>query len=211
MKIILVNGSPHEKGNTFITLTEIAKTFEQENIETEIFNVGKDAISPCLGCGACAKLGRCVIKDKVNDFNEKMKESDGLIVASPVHYAGAVGSLTSFLSRAFFSGFRANADTFRLKPAAAVAVARRAGTSSTLDQLNKFFTISEMPIISGRYWNNVFGQVPDEVMQDFEGIQNLHILAENMAYFLKCKDIAKNAGVYPPEKESDVKFTNFIR
>ncbi len=211
MKVILVNGSPHETGNTFITLSELAKTFAQEGIETEIFNVGKNAISPCMGCGACSKIERCVINDKVNDFVEKMKESDGLIVASPVHYAGPVGSLTSFLSRAFYSGFRSKADTFRLKPAAAVAVARRAGTSSTLDQLNKFFTISEMPIISGRYWNDVFGQIPDEVMQDLEGIQNMHILARNMAYFLKCKESAKNAGINPPALETDIKFTNFVR
>ncbi len=211
MKVMLVNGSPHEKGNTYTVLGKVAETLNSEGIDTEIFYVGKDAIAPCMGCGACTKLGRCVINDKVNDFTAKMKECDGLIVASPVHYACATGSVLSFLSRAFYSGFRAGCDTYRLKPAAAIAVARRAGADSTLEQINKFFTISEMPVISGRYWNNVFGHVPNQVLEDKEGIQNVQILARNMAYFLKCKQAAENAGINPPEQVKDIEFTNFIR
>ncbi len=209
MKVILVNGSPKEHGNTFISLSEAAKALNDEGIETEIVYVGKDPIAPCMGCGACAKLGKCVINDKVNEFVEKMKTADGLIVGSPVHYACPTGSVLSFLSRAFYSGFRAGAETFRLKPAAAVAIARRSGASSTLDALNKFFTISEMPIISGRYWNIAHGLMPEEVLEDKEGMQNLRILARNMAYFLKCKEAAAN--VKRPELVTDVEFTNFIR
>ena len=205
MKVLLLNGSPHENGNTFLSLSEIAKTLKDEGIDSEIFYIGKDPVASCMGCGACAKLQRCVFdKDKVNEFVNKMAESDALIVGSPVHYAGATGAITVFLGRAFFSGWGSG------KHAAAVAVARRAGTSSTLDQLNKYFGISQMPVISGRYWNNVHGQTQGQVSEDFEGLQNLRYLARNMAYFLKCKEIAKNAGIEPPQEE-DVTFTNFVR
>ena len=211
MKVLLLNGSPHENGNTFLALSEIAKTLKDEEIDSEIFYIGKDPVASCMGCGACAKLQRCVFdKDRVNEFVNKMVDADALIVGSPVHYAGASGAITAFLGRAFFSGWRSGKNVFRLKPAAAVAVARRAGTSSTLDQLNKYFGISQMPVISGRYWNDVYGQTPGQVNEDFEGLQNLRFLARNTAYFLKCKEAAKNAGIEPP-KEEDVTFTNFVR
>ncbi len=211
MKVLLLNGSPHESGNTYLSLNEIAKTLKEEGIESEIFYIGKEPIASCMGCGACSKLGRCVFdKDRVNEFVDKMVEADALIVGSPVHYAGATGAITSFLGRAFFSGWRSGKNTFRLKPAAAVAVARRAGTSSTLDQLNKYFGISQMPIISGRYWNNIHGQTQGQVSEDLEGLQNLRFLARNMAYFLKCKEAGKNNGIEPP-KEEEVIITNFVK
>ncbi len=210
MKVLLLNGSPHEQGNTFISLSEIAKTLKEEGIDSEIFYIGKGSIGSCMGCGACSKIGKCVLdNDKVNEFVDKMVEADALIVGSPVHYAGATGAITAFLGRAFFSGWRSGKNPFRLKPAAAVAVARRAGTSSTLDQLNKYFGISQMPIISGRYWNNVHGLLTGEVNQDLEGLQNLRYLAKNLAYFLNCKQAGMNAGIEAP-KEEDVTFTNFI-
>ncbi len=211
MKVLLLNGSPHENGNTYLSLCEITKTLKEEGIDSEIFYIGKEAIASCMGCGACSKLQRCVFdKDRVNEFVDKMTQADALIVGSPVHYAGATGAITAFLGRAFFSGWRAGKNTFRLKPAAAVAVARRAGTSSTLDQLNKYFGISQMPIISGRYWNDVHGQTQGQVSEDLEGLQNLRYLARNMAYFLKCKEAANKAGIQPPSEE-DVTFTNFVR
>ncbi len=211
MKVLLLNGSPHEKGNTYLSLTEISKTLKKDGIESEIFYIGRGPVASCMGCGACSELGRCVFdKDKVNEFVEKMIDADALIAASPVHYAGATGAITSFLGRAFFSGWRSGKNVFRLKPAAAVAVARRAGTSSTLDQINKYFGISQMPIISGRYWNNVHGLTQGEVNQDFEGLQNLRFLAHNMAYFLKCQEAAQKCGILPPEEEN-VNFTNFVR
>ncbi len=211
MKVMLVNGSVHEKGNTYLALIEVQKTLFKNGVDSEIFYVGKSPIAPCMGCGACAKTGKCVINDKVNNFIEKMETSDGLIVASPVHFASPVGSVLNFLSRSFFSGFRSGKEIFRLKPAASIAVARRAGTSSTLDELNKFFSISEMPVISGRYWNNIYGQTPGQIEEDLEGVQNLQILSSNFAYFLKCKQAAKEKGIEPPKKVDEVKFTNFIR
>ncbi len=211
MKVMLLNGSPHEKGNTYLSLNEIAKTLEEEGIESEIFYIGKEIIASCMGCGACSKIGRCVFdKDRVNEFVDKMINCDGLIVGSPVHYAAATGAITSFLGRAFFSGWRSGKNPFRLKPGASVAVARRAGTTATLDQLNKYFSISQMPVISGRYWNEVHGQIAPQVNEDKEGLQNLRYLARNMAYFLKCKEAGKNAGILPPIEE-EVEFTNFIR
>ncbi len=211
MKVMLLNGSPHKEGNTYTALSEIAKTLNEEGIDSEIFHIGKEPIASCMGCGACSKLGKCVYdKDRVNEFVDKMTECDALIAGSPVHYAAASGAITAFLGRAFFSGWRSGKNTFGLKPAASVAVARRAGTSSTLDQLNKFYSISQMPIISGRYWNNVYGQTIGQVNEDKEGMQNLRYLARNMAYFLKCKEAGKNAGILPPTEEN-VEFTNFIR
>ncbi len=211
MKVLLLNGSPHEQGNTYLSLSEIAEILKENGIDSEIFYIGKDPVASCMGCGACAKLGKCVFdKDKVNEFVGKMIESDALIVGSPVHYAGASGAVSAFLGRAFFSGWRSGKNPFAHKPAAAVAVARRAGTSSTLDQLNKYFGISQMPVITGRYWNNVYGQTTGQVNEDLEGLQNLRFLARNMAYFLKCKEAGKNAGINPPMEE-EVTFTNFVR
>lgn len=211
MKVLLVNGSPHQNGCTYTALQEIADTLQSEGIASEIYQLGIKTISGCRGCGACSKIGHCVIEDGVNEFVEKAKEFDGFVFGSPVHYASAGGSITSFMDRVFFSAFMSGrGGVFTHKPAAAVASARRSGTTATLDQLNKYFTISEMPIISGRYWNMVHGHNADEVRQDLEGMQNMRILARNMAWHLKCWEAGKKAGVELPKQE-EIVFTNFIR
>ena len=212
MKVLLLNGSPHKQGCTYTALEEIAKTLKEEGIDSEIYQIGIGAITPCRACGACTKLGKCVINDDdVNNFVEKCKDFDGFIFGSPVHYASASGAITAFLDRVFFSAFMTGrGEIFSHKPAAAVASARRSGTTATLDQLNKYMTISEMPIISGRYWNMVHGHTPDEVRQDLEGMQNMRILARNMAWHLKCKEAGEASGV-PMPKQEEIVFTNFIR
>ena len=212
MKVLLFNGSPHKNGCTYTALEEIAKTLDEEGIESEIYQIGIKPIGACRACYACSKLGRCVINDDgVNDFIEYAKGFDGFIFGSPVHYASACGGITAFLDRAFFTAFASGrGDVFMHKPGAAIASARRAGTTATLDQLNKYFTITQMPIISGRYWNMVHGAAPEQVKQDLEGLQNMRILARNMAWHLKCIDAAKKAGVPMPKTEETV-FTNFIR
>lgn len=210
MKVLLINGSPHEKGCTYTALTEIAKQLEKEGIGSEIYYIGTEAIKPCMACRACAKIGKCVVKDKVNDFVDKAAAFDGYIIGSPVHYGSASGAIVPFLDRAFFSAFLAGRAIFRHKPASAIVSARRAGTTATIDQLNKYFQIAEMPVISGRYWNMVHGATPEEVVKDKEGMQNMRILAKNMAYYLKCQEAAAKAGIMPPEAEK-IEFTNFIR
>lgn len=210
MKVLLVNGSPNKNGCTFTALSEIAAQLQTEGVDSEIYHIGTQALRPCLACFSCAKLGKCVVDDAVNPFVDKAAEFDGYIFGSPVHYASASGAIVPFMDRVFFSAFLSGRDIFRHKPAAAITSARRAGTTATLDQLNKYFQISEMPVISGRYWNMVHGGTPDEVRQDREGMQNMRILAKNMAYFLKMKQAAEKAGILPPEKEK-IEFTNFIR
>ena len=212
MKVLLFNGSPHEKGCTFTALEEIAKTLKEEGIDSEIYQIGTGAITPCRGCGMCGKLGKCVVNDDgVNAFVDYAANFDGFVFGSPVHYASASGAITAFLDKVFVSAFKSGrGDIFRHKPGAAVASARRAGTTATLDQLNKYMTISEMPIISGRYWNMVHGNTPDEVKQDLEGMQNMRILARNFAWHLKCREAAEKAGVQLPKREEIVS-TNFIR
>lgn len=211
MKVLLFNGSPHKNGCTYTALEEIAKTLEEEGIESEIYQIGTGSITPCKACYACAKLGKCIINDDdVNNFVEYAKGFDGYIFGSPVHYGSACGGITAFLDRAFFASFRSRKGVFEHKPAAAIASARRAGTTATLDQLNKYFTISQMPVISGRYWNMVHGATADEVKQDLEGMQNMRILARNMAWHLKCREAGEKAGIPMPKKEETV-FTNFIR
>lgn len=211
MKVLLFNGSPHKDGCTYTALTEIANTLKDEGVESEIYHVGNEPIISCRACRACASFGKCVVNDKVNEFVDLMETCDGLIIGSPVHYASSSGATVAFLDRAFFSAFMSGrGEIFEHKPGLAIVSARRAGTTATLDQLNKYFTITQMPIISGRYWNMVHGSNPDEVRQDLEGMQNMRILARNMAWHLKCQQVAKNAGVEMPKKE-DVIFTNFIR
>ncbi len=207
MKVLLVNGSPHEFGCTYTALAEAANTLENEGISTEFFWLGTKPLSGCIGCGTCRKAGKCVFDDKVNEFLEKAKEADGFLFGSPVHYAAASGALTSFMDRAFYAGAK---ELYALKPAAAVVSARRAGTTAAFEQINKYFTISEMPVISSCYWNMVHGSKPDDVKQDEEGLYTMRLLAKNMAFFLKCKKIALENGLTLPEKEPRV-FTNFIR
>lgn len=210
MKVLLLNGSPNEKGCTYTALQEISDQMEKEGILSEIFWVGNKAIQPCLACGACAKLGKCIVEDKVNEFLELAASFDGFIFGSPVHYASASGSIVPFLHRVFMTEAFAGKNIFRLKPGASIATARRAGTTVTLDQLNKYFQVTEMPIISGRYWNMVHGNTPDQVKQDKEGMQNMRIVAKNMAYFLKCRQAAADNGIEAPKVEAAI-LTNFIR
>ena len=206
MKVMLLNGSPNAKGNTRTALEECAKELNGCGIETELVNIGAGAIPGCRACGACARLGKCVIDDAVNEFRFKLEAADGLVVGTPVYYASPNGSLMSFLDRLFFTG----SGTFRYKPAAAVAVARRAGTVSSFDVLNKYFTICEMPIVSSSYWNDAFGQAPGQAAGDAEGRQTMRNLGRNMAWLLKCIELGKASGVTPPDNEYD-SFTNFIR
>ena len=206
MKVLLVNGSPNEHGCTNRALMEIQKTLIEEGVEAEILWIGKKPIGGCMACGAC-RSGKCAINDIVNESREKFRAADGFVFGSPVHYASASGNLTAFMDRLFYSSDK---ETFFMKPAAAVTSARRAGTTATFDQLNKYFTISQMPIVSSRYWNMVHGYTPEQVEQDKEGLQTMRVLARNMAYLLKCKEAAKAAGVELPKQEKGV-FTNFIR
>ncbi len=211
MKVLLFNGSPHKEGCTYTALSEIKKTLKEEGIESEIYHIGNQQISGCRACRACAELGKCVINDGVNEFLEYAQDFDAFILGSPVYYAAAAGSAISFLNRAFFTAsMSGRGDIFQHKPGAAVVSARRAGTTATLDQLNRYFTITQMPIISGRYWNMVHGHTPDDVRKDLEGMQNMRILARNMAYYLKCLEAGKNAGIKLPKQE-EVVYTNFIR
>lgn len=210
MKVLLVNGSPHEKGCTYAALEEVAKTLKAEGIETEIFQIGTKPLAGCIACKSCAKTGRCAFADRVNDFLDLAKDADGFIFGSPVHYAAAGGAITSFMDCVFYSDLQGGRRSFYLKPAAAVVSARRAGTTATFDQLNKYFTISEMPIIASRYWNMVHGATPEDVEKDLEGLQIMRVLARNMAWFLKCKEAGIKAGVPFPEREETI-FTNFIR
>jgi len=211
MKVFLVNGSPHEKGCTYTALNEVAKTLEAEGIDTEIFWIGIEPLAGCIACRYCQTEKRCVFDDKVNEFREMAKEADGFIFGTPVHYAAAGGAITSFMDRLFFSDALANGKaTFYLKPAAAVISARRAGTTAAFDQINKYFTIQEMPVISASYWNMVHGTKPEEVLKDQEGLYTMRVLAKNMAFFLKCKKAGLEAGIPLPVREAPV-FTNFIR
>lgn len=211
MKVLLVNGSPHEKGCTYTALTEVCKTLNEEGIDTEIFWIGIKPISGCIACKRCAELGKCVFNDTVNEFVEKAKEADGFIFGTPVHYAAASGAITSFMDRAFYSaGCSKQSDIFRYKPASTAVSARRAGTTATYDQINKYFGITEMPIISSRYWNMVHGANPEDVLKDEEGMQAMRILGRNMAYYLKCIEAGKKAGIELPKREKTI-LTNFIQ
>lgn len=206
MKVILVNGSPHEKGCTYTALAEAAETLNKNGIETEIFQIGNKPVQGCIGCMACRKTGRCFVSDGVNDFTEKAKTADGFIFGTPVHYAAASGSITSFMDRAFYSGGSALTG----KPAAAIVSCRRGGASAAFDQMNKYFTINCMPIVSSQYWNQVHGNTPEEVKKDEEGMQTMRTLANNMAWLLKCIEAGKEKGINFPEREPSLR-TNFIR
>ena len=206
MKEILVNGSPREKGCTYTALCEVAGALEKNGIETEIFQVGAKPIAGCIGCNVCLKNGRCFVDDPVNEFVEKAKTADGFVFGSPVHYAAASGAITSFLDRAFYG----KGNVFAGKPGAAVVSCRRGGAASAFDQLNKYFTINSMPVVSSQYWNQVHGNTPDEVRLDAEGPQTMRTLGSNMAWVLKCIQAGAAAGITFPEREPAMK-TNFIR
>ncbi len=208
MKVLLINGSPHEKGCTFTALSEVASELEKKGIESEIFWLGTEPIRSCLGCGGCRAGNGCVwsAKDE-NDIvavcREKLSEIDGIIVGSPVHYAGASGQITSFLGRLFYS----SGSLLQGKPASAVVSCRRGGASSAYEQLLKYFQMSNMPVVTSQYWNQVHGNNPDEVRRDEEGLQTMRTLADNMAWMLYS---IKAAGLQLPEREPRLR-TNFIR
>lgn len=207
MKVLLINGSPNAKGCTYTALSEIANELEKENIQTEIFHIGNKPIRGCTACGSCSKTkNHCIFDDDtVNIALKKAEEADGFIFGSPVYYASASGQITSFLDRFFHAGA-----CFAYKPGAAVVSCRRGGATAAFEQLNKYFTISNMPVVSSQYWNMVHGNTPEEVKQDLEGMQIMRTLGKNMAWLLKSIQAGKQAGISLPEKEPRIA-TNFIR
>ena len=205
MKVLLINGSPKVKGNTAFALDQMAEVFAAEGIETELIQVGSRQIRGCTGCGACYKNGKCVFDDLVNEVGEKLKEADGIIVGSPVYYASPNGTLISFLDRLFYS---AHYD-LRMKVGASVVVARRGGCSAAKDVLDKYFTISQMPVASSCYWNMIHGAKPGEAAQDPEGIRTVRMLAKNTAFLMRAIAAEKaEKGLPEPEPKA---FTNFVR
>ena len=205
MRVLLINGSPHPNGNTMLALREMEKVFAEEGIETDTLRIGSEAIRGCIACGSCNKNGKCVFDDAVNIAAEKFREADGLVVASPVYYASPNGTVEAFMDRLFYS----TPFDKTMKVGAAVAVARRAGTTATMDALNKYFSIANMPIASSQYWNDVFGRAPGEAEQDAEGLQTMRVLARNMAFLMKSIALGKEKyGL--PEKEEHI-FTHFVR
>ncbi len=206
-KILLVNGSPTENGCTYTALCEVASALKAEGLEAEIFQLGKEGIRDCIGCHGCRKLGRCVFQDdKVNEFIELAREADGFVFGTPVYYAHPRGQILSFLDRVFCSA----SNVFAYKPGAAVASARRAGTTASMDVLNKYFTIAQMPVVSSNYWNMVHGEKPEDVKQDLEGMQIMRGIGRNMAWMVRCIAAGKAAGIDYPQPETKVR-TNFIR
>ena len=210
MKVLLVNGSPHKEGCTYTALTAVADALAAEGIDPQMFWIGTKPLSGCIACKTCVQKKKCVFDDKVNEFLDIAGDFDGFVFGSPVHWGGATGAITSFLDRAFYADFCGGGNRFLLKPAATVISARRAGTTATWDQLNKYFGLMQMPIVTSRYWNMVHGTDPEEVKQDAEGMQVMRILGKNMAWSLKCKQAGPAAGIKLPEQET-VTFTNFIR
>lgn len=210
MKVLLINGSPHKEGCTYTALNEVAAALNKQEIDTDIFWIGNKALSGCIACKTCVEKNQCVFDDKVNEFLNIAGDYDGFVFGTPVHWGGASGSITSFMDRVFYADLCGGGDRFLLKPAAVVTSARRAGTTATWDQLNKYFGLMQMPIVTSRYWNMVHGATPDEVKQDKEGMQVMQVLGNNMAFFINCKNVAMKMGINMPE-EPEFVFTNFIR
>ncbi len=205
MKVLMINGSPRIGGNTSIALKEMEKVFLENQVEVEIMQIGNQDIRGCIACGSCYKTGKCVFKDAVNEAAKKFEEADGLIIASPVYYASANGTLISFLDRLFYSSHFDKT----MKVGASVVVARRGGLSATFDELNKYFTINSMPVASSQYWNSIHGRDIHEAEADLEGLQTMRTLAKNMVFLMKSIELGKKQyGL--PEKEKRVS-TNFIR
>ena len=205
MKVLLINGSPKAKGNTALALAEMAAVFADQGIDAEIIQVGNLPIRGCVACGTCYKTGKCAIDDIVNEIAPKFEEADGIVLGSPVYYASANATLIAFLDRLFYS----TRFDKRMKVGASVVIARRGGCSATFDELNKYFTISQMPVASSCYWNSVHGAVPGEAAQDAEGLKTARTLAKNMAFLMKSIALGKEAyGLPEPEPKA---FTNFIR
>lgn len=207
MKVLMINGSPHAKGSTYTALSYVAEELNKNGIETEIIHVGHKDIRGCIACFKCKTLGRCIFdKDLVNEVAEKFREADGLVIGSPVYYAGPAGTLVSFLNRLFFSTQWSK----RFKVGAAIASARRTGTITTLDAINKYFIHGEMPVASSRYWNEVYGMNGEEMMKDEEGKQVLRVLGRNMAFFIKAIARQREAEGLPEAEPERIAY-NFIR
>lgn len=206
MKALLINGCPNEEGCTYTALTEVERTLNKNGIETELLWLGNAPVANCVDCGFCRQQGRCVHDDAVNRVIDELDSISALVVGSPVYYASASGQLCSFMDRLFHSCGRRMAG----KLGASVVSCRRGGASAAFDRLNKYFTISNMPIVSSQYWNQVHGNTPEEVMQDEEGLQTMRTLAENMAWLIKCIEAGRRAGIELPEYEKRIG-TNFIR
>lgn len=206
MKVLMLNGSSREKGNTYLALNEIGKQLNEEGIDYEIFNIGADPVRDCIGCGQCSEKGCVFDDDKVNEFIAKAKEADGFVFGTPVYYAHPSGRIQSFLDRVFYSSGRA----FSFKPGASVAVARRGGTTASFDVLNKYFGISQMPVAGSTYWNNLHGAAAGEAEMDAEGMQTMRNLARNLAWMMKCFEAGKEKGVALPDTERKYR-TNYIR
>lgn len=207
MKVLLVNGSCNKNGSTKRALNEISKILIEEGVETEFFDIGNAEIRDCCGCLACRDLGKCVFEDGiVNDLIEKAKTSDGFVFGTPVYYAHPSARILAVLDRAFYAAKK----HFAFKPASTIAVARRSGTTASLDVLNKYLTVSNMPLVSSNYWNNIHGKVAADLEQDLEGLQIMRILARNLAWVLKCIELGKNNGIQRPELEDKI-MTNYIR
>jgi multimeric flavodoxin WrbA len=206
MKVLLLNGSPHNEGCTYTALCEVAKALNAEGIETEIIQIGDKAIRGCIACRKCKEKGYCVFDDIVNEVIEKAKTADGFIFGSPVYYSGINGTMKSFLDRLFFSG----SQYLAYKPGAGMVSARRAGTVAAWQQLNMYFTINNMPVVSSHYWNMVHGNTAEEVLQDKEGLQIMRVLGQNMAWLLKSIEAGEKAGIEKPKSEPRER-TNFIR
>ena len=207
MKALLICGSPNENGCTYTALCEIEKTLHKNGVETEIYQIGKAPISGCRACKACYKIGRCAVNDGVNELAARLDEFDAIVIGSPVYYAGANGSLVSFLDRLFYSGGRKMAG----KVGAAIVSCRRGGASAAFDQLNKYFGISNMVVATSQYWNQVHGNTVEEVLQDGEGLQTMRTLGENIAWLLRLIECGKQNGIEPPKYETEKIRTNFIR
>lgn len=205
-KVLLINGSPNEFGCTYTALKEVADTLQENDVQSEIVYLGKKPIAGCIDCGKCFEIGKCVFNDKVNELLVKMDEYDGIVVGSPVYYAGATGQICSFLDRLFF----ASGGKMEGKLAAAVVSCRRGGASAAFDRLNKYFTISNMHIVSSQYWNQVHGFTPEDVRKDEEGMQTMRTLGRNMAWLLKNIEAGKEKGIENPKREPVI-MTNFIR
>lgn len=205
MKVLMLNGSPHANGNTAVALHEMERIFQQEEIEVELIHVGNQAIRGCIGCASCKKTGKCVFDDMVNEVAGKFEQCDGLVVGSPVYYASANATLVAFMTRLFYS----TPFDKTMKVGAGVVAARRGGLSAAFDELNKFFTISGMPVASGQYWNSIHGAAPGEAMQDEEGLQGMRTLARNMSFLMKSIALGKERYGIPQKEEFHR--TNFIR
>lgn len=205
MKVLLVNGSSEKNGCTYTALNEVTRALNEENIETEIFFIGNEPLPDCIACRKCKETGECIFNDIVNEFAEKAKSADGFIFASPVYFAHPSGRLLTFMDRVFYSA----GSVFQFKPAAAVLSARRAGTTASMDVINKYFTINSMPIVSSTYWNQVYGAQPEQISEDKEGLMTMYNIGKNTAWLLKCLQLGKKHGLTHPQNEKVL--TNFIK